>query len=97
MDTAQVASRLVEIGLQIRAIFRAPVDGDLSDPEPEDALCIVQPVCGTYAPQTFAEPAATQLRPSVGHVDDQETSKDNSVDQRIPEACNPRICCRSRI
>ena len=53
-----VASRLVEIQLQIRTIFRSAIDSDLTDDLlPEQ---IAQPIHGDYPADTFAPPAATQ-------------------------------------
>ena len=57
----QVACRLVEIALQIRHIFRLPLDDDLSDPENVERPEI--PVCGNYE-GTFDEALATQALPA---------------------------------
>ena len=56
-NSLQVACRLAEIALQIRHIFRLPVDDDLSDQENVERPEV--PVHGNYARQ-FGEAMATQ-------------------------------------
>ncbi|CAJ1456259.1 unnamed protein product, partial [Effrenium voratum] len=53
-----VGSRLVEINLQVRTIFRKALGADLSDSEQEATHAI--PTRGAYAPSTFAAAAPTQ-------------------------------------
>ena len=59
----QVASRLVELNLQIRSVFRGPLPSSGEQPENSDSEAdISKPVRNSGA---FAEPAATQPRPRV--------------------------------
>ena len=59
----QVASRLVELNLQIRSVFRGPLPSSGEQPQNSDSEAdISKPVRNSGA---FAEPAATQPRPRV--------------------------------
>ena len=65
---SQVASRLVELNLQIRSAFRGPVpsSGDFPPPDSESDVDITKPLHGRLGP--FAQPAPTQEPPEIPHT-----------------------------
>lgn len=63
MSTLQVASRLVELNLQIRAEFRGPLPSSGVQPQETDSEEDISRPVKNSGP--FAAPAATQLPPQL--------------------------------
>ena len=90
----QVASRLVEICLQVRTIFRLPLDEDVTGPEAGQDVGDV-PVKGTYPLAAFAQPVPTQPPPRATEDQLQRVEEEQVLPGDVPIAgCQPEICCR---
>ena len=81
----QVASRLVEICLQARTIFRLPLDEDVTGPEAGQDVGDV-PVKGTYPLAAFAQPVPTQPPPRATEDQLQRVEEEQVLPGDVPIA-----------
>ncbi|CAL1149707.1 unnamed protein product [Cladocopium goreaui] len=87
-EHVQVACRLVEIALQIRHIFRLPLDDDLSDQENVERPEI--PVHGNYE-RKFGEALATQGLPALPPEEEEAVAEAEAEEEELlPPAAHAR-------